>query len=111
MSLALKDMYLAQLKLCNLVRGFFQIFREARRVAPSIIYLPHIDSLWETTTQTLKATFLSLVNDLPAGLPLLLLATCNLPFSEIPQDLSALFSRGCEQVSIFPRNLVSLSWR
>ena len=77
---------------------FLQIFREARRVAPSIIYLPHVDSLWSTTTDTLKATFLSLVNDLPPNLPLLLFATCDLPISKIPPDLSMLFSLSCEQV-------------
>ena len=76
-----------------------QIFREARRVAPSVIYLPHLDSLWSTTTDTLKATFLSLVNDLPPGLPLLLFATCDSPVSKIPSDLAVLFSVSCEQVS------------
>lgn len=75
-----------------------QIFREARRVAPSVIYLPHLDSLWSTTTDTLKATFLSLVNDLPPGLPLLLFAICDSPVSKIPPDLAVLFSVSCEQV-------------
>ena len=84
---------------------FLQIFREARRVAPSVIYIPHVDSLWSTTTDTLKATFLSLVNDLPPNLPLLLFATCDSPISKIPHDLSMLFSLSCEQV-----RLLGCSW-
>ena len=67
-------------------------------MAPSIIYLPHIDSLWSTTTDTLKATFLSIVSDLPPNLPLLLFATCDLPASRIPPELAMLFSLGFEQV-------------
>ena len=82
----------------NVVLFFLQTFREARRVAPSVIYLPHLDSLWSTTTDTLKATFVSLVNDLPPGLPVLLFATCDLPVSKIPPDLSLLFSVSCGQV-------------
>lgn len=79
------------------------MFREARRVAPSIVYLPRIESLWNTTTDTLKATFMSLVNDLPPTMPLLLFATSDVPFTMLPTDLSSLFSNELEQVSVIAK--------
>lgn len=44
---------------------------------------------------------MSLVNDLPPTLPLLLFATSDLPAAKIPYDLAGLFSVSCEQVSEF----------
>ena len=79
---------------------YSQIFREARRVAPSIIYLPRIESLWNTTSETLKATFMSLVNDLPPPMPLLLFATSDVPLSWLPDEVSSLFSIDSEQVRL-----------
>lgn len=51
---------------------------------------------------------MSLVNDLPPTLPLLLFATSDLPATKIPYDLAVLFSVSCEQVSEFIRFLSSL---
>ena len=60
---------------------FLQIFREARRTAPSIIYMPHMEQLWSVLTDTLRATFLMMLNDLDPTAPILLLATSECQYS------------------------------
>ncbi|NXS63353.1 ATAD2 protein, partial [Brachypteracias leptosomus] len=52
-----------------------QLMREAQRTAPSIIYIPHIHSWWEAVGATLKATFTTLLQNIPTFAPVLLLAT------------------------------------
>lgn len=52
-----------------------QVFREAKRTAPSILYMPHIDRWWSVLSDTLQATFLTLVHDMDPSAPVLLLAT------------------------------------
>ncbi|KAK8734879.1 hypothetical protein OTU49_005708 [Cherax quadricarinatus] len=69
-----------------------QIFHEARRNLPSIIYVPHIDQWWGTTSETLRATFMSLLLDLDPSSPLLLLATSDTPYDELDADVQMLFS-------------------
>uniref|UniRef100_A0AAY5K8K0 Bromo domain-containing protein n=1 Tax=Esox lucius TaxID=8010 RepID=A0AAY5K8K0_ESOLU len=60
-----------------------QIFCEAKRTSPSILYIPHIQQWWETVGLALRATFLSLLQDIPSFSPILLLATCNVPHSSL----------------------------
>uniref|UniRef100_A0A9J7XUB5 ATPase family AAA domain-containing protein 2 n=1 Tax=Cyprinus carpio carpio TaxID=630221 RepID=A0A9J7XUB5_CYPCA len=65
-----------------------QVFCEARRTAPSILYVPHIQRWWDTVSSTLKATFISLLQDIPSFCPCLLLATCSFPHHTLyPEDL------------------------
>ena len=61
-----------------------QLFREARRTSPSIIYMPHISHWWESTNETTRATFLTLLEDLPSSSPVLILATSEFPLHEVP---------------------------
>lgn len=63
----------------------FQIFVEAKRTSPSIIYIPSIGQWWETVGPALRATFLSLLSSIPAFAPIFLLATCSFEY----RDLSA----------------------
>lgn len=63
----------------------FQIFVEAKRTSPSIIYIPSIGLWWETVGPALRATFLSLLSSIPAFAPIFLLATCSFEY----RDLSA----------------------
>ena len=65
-----------------------QIFVEARRTSPSILYIPHIGQWWETVGPALKATFLSLLSSIPAFSPILLIATCNLQYDELSMEVS-----------------------
>ncbi|XP_049586329.1 ATPase family AAA domain-containing protein 2 isoform X1 [Syngnathus scovelli] len=68
-----------------------QIFVEAKRTSPSVLYIPHIGQWWETVGCSLKATFLSLLGSLPAFAPILLLATCSLEYSELSYEVQELF--------------------
>lgn len=64
-----------------------QIFVEAKRTAPSILYIPHIGQWWETVGPALRATFLSLLSSIPAFSPILLLATCNLRYEQLSMEV------------------------
>ncbi|KAM8869662.1 ATPase family AAA domain-containing protein 2 [Spinachia spinachia] len=68
-----------------------QIFVEAKRTSPSILYIPHISQWWETVGPTLRATFLSLLGSIPPFAPILLLATCNLPYDKLNMEVQDLF--------------------
>uniref|UniRef100_A0A8C9RBD7 ATPase family AAA domain-containing protein 2 n=1 Tax=Scleropages formosus TaxID=113540 RepID=A0A8C9RBD7_SCLFO len=61
-----------------------QIFCEAKRTSPSVLYIPYIHQWWETVSSAVKATFLSLLQDIPSFAPILLLATCRYL---LPHDL------------------------
>ena len=77
---------------CYLLLLSLQIFREAKRMAPSIIYIPRMGSWWEVTTDTFRETFLALVHALPSSSPVLILATSEQPVDQLPDDLKELFS-------------------
>lgn len=68
-----------------------QIFVEAKRTSPSILYIPHIGQWWETVGPALQATFLSLLGSIPAFAPILLLATCSLQYNQLSAEIQALF--------------------
>ncbi|XP_078611325.1 ATPase family AAA domain-containing protein 2-like isoform X2 [Branchiostoma floridae x Branchiostoma japonicum] len=68
-----------------------QIFREARRTSPSVIYAPHIDQWWDIVGDTLRATFLTLLSDVPPTAPVLLLATSEVPHTGLPEQVQDLF--------------------
>ena len=68
------------------------IICEARKAAPSILYLPDCDIWWATSSYLLRSTFLALMSDLlGADAPVLFLANCDCGPSEIPEDLAAVF--------------------
>ncbi|GLI60628.1 hypothetical protein VaNZ11_002825 [Volvox africanus] len=60
---------------------------EARRSAPAILYLPHLQLWWQTAPPQLRATLVMLLRDLPPELPLLLLATADVPFYELDREV------------------------
>lgn len=67
------------------------LFCEAKRTAPSILYIPHMQRWWDTVSSALKATFLSLLQDIPSFSPILLLATCSLPYHSLYTEVQDLF--------------------
>ncbi|XP_070555264.1 ATPase family AAA domain-containing protein 2-like isoform X2 [Ptychodera flava] len=80
-----------------------QVFREARRTAPSIIYMPHIGQWWSAINETLRATFLTLLQDLPPSSPVLLLATSETHHSELETQVQYLFNPiGGEVIHVAP---------
>ncbi|XP_048116651.1 ATPase family AAA domain-containing protein 2-like isoform X2 [Alosa alosa] len=68
-----------------------QVFCEAKRTAPSILYIPHLQRWWDTVGPALKATFLSLLSDVPPFSPILLLATCSHQYHALFPEVQDLF--------------------
>nr|XP_054365536.1 ATPase family AAA domain-containing protein 2B [Mirounga angustirostris] len=69
-----------------------QIFREARRTVPSIVYMPHIGDWWEAVSETVRATFLTLLQDIPSFSPIFLLSTSETMYSELPEEVRSDYS-------------------
>ncbi|XP_051015596.1 ATPase family AAA domain-containing protein 2 [Acomys russatus] len=69
-----------------------QMIREAKRTAPSIVYVPHIHLWWEIVGPTLKATFTTLLQNIPSFAPVLLLATSDKPYLALPEEVQELFT-------------------
>jgi len=67
---------------------------EARRASPAILFLPHLQLWWETAPASLRATLTMLLSDLPPELPLLLLATADVPLADLDADALKLFGSG-----------------
>ncbi|XP_065751300.1 ATPase family AAA domain-containing protein 2 [Phocoena phocoena] len=68
-----------------------QMIHEAKKTAPSILYIPHIHLWWEIVGPTLKATFTTLLQNIPSFAPVLLLATSDKPYSTLPEEVQELF--------------------
>ncbi|KAM7373665.1 hypothetical protein PAMP_008501 [Pampus punctatissimus] len=68
-----------------------QVFCEAKRTSPSILYVPHVQQWWETAGLALRASFLSLLTSIPSFSPILLLATCSIPFQQLDPEIQSLF--------------------
>ncbi|XP_071355608.1 ATPase family AAA domain-containing protein 2-like isoform X2 [Trachinotus anak] len=68
-----------------------QVFCEAKRTSPSILYIPHLQQWWETAGPALRASFLSLLGSIPSFSPILLLATCNVPPAQLDPEIQSLF--------------------
>eukprot|EP00111_Clytia_hemisphaerica_P018767 TCONS_00055493-protein len=75
-----------------------QLFREARRTAPSILYLPHLESWWSSINDTTRASFMTLLYDLPSHVPVLLVSTCDSPYETLSEELQDLFSTSHNEV-------------
>ncbi|GMH28565.1 hypothetical protein Nepgr_030408 [Nepenthes gracilis] len=58
------------------------IFGEARRTTPSILYLPQFDLWCENAHDQLKGVLVTLLEELPSDLPILLLGTSSVPVVE-----------------------------
>ncbi|GIY05341.1 ATPase family AAA domain-containing protein 2B [Caerostris extrusa] len=75
-----------------------QIFHEAQRNVPSVIFLPHIGYWWETLSETVRATFLSLLQDLDPSLPVMLFATSDVIYYQLPPKIQEIFGGCADQV-------------
>ncbi|NWX67459.1 ATAD2 protein, partial [Alca torda] len=75
-----------------------QLMREAQRTAPSIIYIPHIHLWWEAVGATLKATFTTLLQNIPTFAPVLLLATSDVCHADLPKEIKDLFINDYKEV-------------
>ncbi|KAM6228078.1 ATPase family AAA domain-containing protein 2-like [Porphyrio hochstetteri] len=68
-----------------------QVMREAQRKAPSIIYIPQIHLWWKALGDPFQTTFTSLLQDIPAFAPVLLLATSDVCYTDLPKEIQELF--------------------
>lgn len=64
---------------------------EARRAAPAVLYLPHLQSWWDTAPGSLRATLWALLADLPPDLPLCLLASADVTPGDLDPEARAIF--------------------
>lgn len=72
---------------CVCVCVGLQVFREAQRSVPSVIYMPHVSDWWEAISETVKSTFLTLLQDVPSFTPLLILATAEISYQQLPEEV------------------------
>ncbi|KAM5163475.1 ATPase family AAA domain-containing protein 2B isoform 2-T2 [Mantella aurantiaca] len=79
-----------------------QVFQEARRKEPSIIYLPHIEEWWKAVSETVRATFLALLQDIPSFSPILLLSTSEMN-GELPDEVQGIFRESYKEIFIICR--------
>uniref|UniRef100_A0A671UEI6 ATPase family AAA domain-containing protein 2 n=1 Tax=Sparus aurata TaxID=8175 RepID=A0A671UEI6_SPAAU len=70
-----------------------QVFREARRSVPSVVFMPHVSEWWETVSDTVKSTFLTLLQDVPSFSPVLILATAETHYSQLSDEVKSMFQR------------------
>jgi len=68
-----------------------QIIHTARRTMPGVLYIPHLSMLWETISETVRATLTTLLTDIPPTAPLLLLAVAACPYNALAPELQAMF--------------------
>ncbi|KMQ96499.1 atpase family aaa domain-containing protein 2b [Lasius niger] len=69
-----------------------QVINEAARNVPSIIYIRSIDKWWPLVPETVKAVFLCRIAALDLSLPILILATSDATYQDLPNQLKNLFS-------------------
>ncbi|XP_062323855.1 ATPase family AAA domain-containing protein 2B isoform X1 [Osmerus eperlanus] len=80
-----------------------QVFREARRSVPSVVFMPHISDWWEVISDTVKSTFLTLLQDVPSFTPILILATAESSYTQLPEEVRSMFQQSYgEVVSLSP---------
>ena len=68
------------------------ILCEARKASPAVVYLPHVELWWDTSSLLLRSTLITLLRDVGAGgggggAPLFVLATANVPAHSLPRDV------------------------
>ncbi|XP_019413436.1 PREDICTED: ATPase family AAA domain-containing protein At1g05910 [Lupinus angustifolius] len=78
------------------------IFGEARRTTPSILYLPQFDVWWETAHEQLRAVLLTLLEELPSDLPILLLGTSSVALAEVEEVPTSIFPHRSIYQAILP---------
>ncbi|XP_044006263.1 ATPase family AAA domain-containing protein 2-like isoform X2 [Aphidius gifuensis] len=69
-----------------------QVFNEASRNVPSIIYIRSIDQWWPLVPETVKAVFMCRIAALDPCLPILVLATSDVAYNELAPKVKNLFN-------------------
>lgn len=66
--------------------------REACRSVPSVLYLPHLELWWSEAPTSLKTTLRIALRDIPANLPVLILATADVALDELDPEIASWFA-------------------
>lgn len=64
-----------------------QVFHEAKRNVPSIIYIPNIDKWWDLVGETVHALLVSQLSQLDPNIPILFMATADTEFKSLPEEV------------------------
>ncbi|CAH1164178.1 unnamed protein product [Phaedon cochleariae] len=75
-----------------------QVFGEARKNVPSIVYIPSIDKWWCLVSETVHAIFKAQLAQLDPNIPILFLATSETVYSNLPDDVQSIFSHYRKEV-------------
>ncbi|KAL7298439.1 hypothetical protein TKK_0008227 [Trichogramma kaykai] len=70
-----------------------QVFNEASRNVPSVIYVEGIDQWWPLVPETVKAVFLCRISSLSPTLPIFILTSSEVDYEELPEQIQQLFSQ------------------
>ncbi|ODO09933.1 hypothetical protein I350_02156 [Cryptococcus amylolentus CBS 6273] len=73
-----------------------QLFVEAKRHQPSVIFIPSISQWSQTIPELARSTFGALLNDIPPSDPILLLALADGSVDDLPGDVRAWFGFATE---------------
>ncbi|KAI8579161.1 hypothetical protein K450DRAFT_243058 [Umbelopsis ramanniana AG] len=68
-----------------------QLFTEVKRHRPSVIYVPNIHIWWHAVSDMVRNTFINLLNDIHPYDPILLLATSDVLYEDLPSEVQQLF--------------------
>lgn len=52
-----------------------------------MVFMPHISEWWETVSDTVKSTFLTLLQDVPSFSPVLIFATAETHYSQLSDEV------------------------
>ena len=75
-----------------------QLFIEAKRHIPSVIFIPNVDVWFFSLAEQVRATFVSLLKSLSAIDPILLFGTLEADCDEVPEQLENLFGYGSDSI-------------
>ncbi|OMO88191.1 hypothetical protein CCACVL1_08536 [Corchorus capsularis] len=67
------------------------IFGEARRTTPSILYIPQFNLWWDNAHEQVRAVLLTLLEELPSDLPILLLGASSVSLAELDGNPYSVF--------------------
>lgn len=51
------------------------------------MFMPHVSEWWEAVSDTVKSTFLTLLQDVPSFSPVLIVATAESHYSQLPDEV------------------------
>lgn len=52
-----------------------------------MVFMPHVSEWWEIVSDTVKSTFLTLLQDVPSFSPVLILATAETHYSQLSDEV------------------------